>query len=323
MKALILHDRVEAGSREDEKDVLVQAEAVSKALIELGWIVVTEEFTLDLPEVSRSLKEQAPDIVFNLVESVEGQGRLIHLAPALLDSMGIPYTGAPTEAMFCTSNKILGKTLLRGTEIPTPDWVSLNQSNAPDLPTPGRYVIKSVWEHASIGLDESSVVEVETGEELRQHIRQRLPLIGGEGFAEAYIEGREFNLSLLAGEVLPPAEIIFEGYPADRLKIVDYSAKWASDSFEYHNTPRRFEFPQEDDALLDRLKTLAQNCWRLFGLRGYARVDFRVDSEGCPWVLEVNTNPCLSPDAGYAAALAQAGLDFESAVKRIIQDATE
>src|SRR5690606_34390114 len=95
---------------------------------------------------------------------------------------------------------------------------------------------------------------------------------------------------------------------------------WDEESFEFGNTPRRFDFPSGDQSLLRRLARLARQCWRLFGLRGYARVDFRVDRSGEPWILEINANPCLSPDAGFAAALAQAGIPFDSAVDRILSD---
>jgi D-alanine-D-alanine ligase len=121
--------------------------------------------------------------------------------------------------------------------------------------------------------------------------------------------------------VLPPAEILFEGYADQALKIVGYRAKWDSDSYEFHHTPRRFDFPPEDAALLARLRDLALQCWRLFGLNGYARVDFRIDAAGRPWILEINANPCLSPDAGFAAALDAAGISYAAAIDCIIADA--
>ena len=144
-------------------------------------------------------------------------------------------------------------------------------------------------------------------------------------FAELYIDGREFNLSLLAGntgpEVLPPAEILFHDYPPDMAKVVDYRSKWVEDSFEYLHTPRSFDFSKKDEPLIQRLKDMAIHCWNIFGLRGYARVDFRVDENSQPWILEVNTNPCLSPDGGFSAAVEQAGLTFNQAIERIVQDA--
>ena len=70
--------------------------------------------------------------------------------------------------------------------------------------------------------------------------------------------------------------------------------------------------------MLATLKELALRCWKLFGLRGYARIDFRVDREGKPWILEVNANPCLSPDAGFSAATLRAGLTFPDVLRRIL-----
>lgn len=164
-----------------------------------------------------------------------------------------------------------------------------------------------------------------SAEHLLARIEERRKTLGVAFFAETYIEGREFNLSLLASsrgpEVLPPAEIRFEGFPETRRKIVGYRAKWVEDSFEYTHTPRTFRFPQSDGPLLLSLADLAKRCWTLFRLRGYARVDFRVDGEGRPWVLEVNTNPCLSPDAGFAAASREAGLAFPEVIRRIVADA--
>jgi len=188
----------------------------------------------------------------------------------------------------------------------------------------GPCILKSVWEDASVGLDEGSVIQPENMEQLREAMNRRREKGGGEWFAEAYIEGREFNLSLLAGsngpEVLPAAEILFEDYPPGKARVVGYRAKWEEDSFEYQHTPRCFAFPAEDRALLDQLVIIAKHCWQLFGLRGYARVDFRVDRAGRPWVLEINANPCLSPDAGFAAAAQQAGLSYTQLIERILED---
>src|SRR5690606_7059328 len=118
-------------------------------------------------------------------------------------------------------------------------------------------------EHASLGLDAGSVVPAAAA---RREIASRQRRFGGTFFAEAYVEGREFNLSLLetaAGPlVLPVAEILFVGFPADRPRIVDYEAKWATKSAAYVNTPRHFDFPAGDAALIVDLKDLALAVWR-------------------------------------------------------------
>jgi D-alanine-D-alanine ligase len=335
MRVVIAHNAVAEGDSPDERDVLVQTQSVAAALAELGHEPICLPCTLDLAEVKARLEHLRPDLVFNLVESLAGTGRLIHLVPALLDAMGIAYTGACAEAVLFTSHKVLAKDRLAAGGLPTPPWLGPYPGDLPKVSSQPpeeedagvRWLVKSLWEHASIGIDEQTAALCEGRRSARSALRAQAPHFGGACFAERYIDGREFNLSLLAGssgpEVLKPAEIVFDGYGDDRLRIVGYRAKWDEGSYEYHHTPRRFDFPPQDAALLGRLRELAARCWRVFGLRGYARVDFRVDAAGRPWILEINANPCLSPDAGFAAALAASGIGYTAAVERILADAVE
>jgi D-alanine-D-alanine ligase len=176
-----------------------------------------------------------------------------------------------------------------------------------------------------VGLEENSVLSVKGSGQLLAEMEKRRGQLGGDCFAEQFIDGREFNLSLLASqegpEVLPPAEMRFIDYPPEKWKVVGYKAKWDDGSFESLHTQRSFEFPKSERPLLQNLMDMARRCWHLFGLRGYARVDFRVDERNQPWVLEINANPCLSPDAGFVAAASQAGLSYRQVVERIVQDA--
>jgi len=334
MRVSVVYNAVMDDGRADEQDVLVQVDAVRKALRALGHEAYSLPAGLELGQLHDRLEAQRPDLVFNLVESLAGHGRLIHLVPSLLDAMGLHYTGAPAEAIWLTSHKVLAKERMAAAGLPTPAWAGPRPQELPS-PTslqpagrpvdPGRrWIIKSLWEHASVGLEADNIVADTGDQSLQQAMQVRAPLLGGVCFAEVFIEGREFNLSVLAGpqgpQVLPPAEINFKGFGAGQPRIVGYRAKWDVDSDEYHRTPRSFEFGAEDSPLLDELRVLALQSWRLFGLRGYARVDFRVDEHGRPWILEINANPCLSPDAGFAAALDRAGIDFALAVKRIVAD---
>jgi D-alanine-D-alanine ligase len=324
MKVVVLHQAVSDDAAPDESDVLDQVEAVATALASLGHEAVPLPFHRDLARVRRDLRRLAPGCVVNLVESVDGQGRLIELAPALLDALSLPYTGARTSALRSTSDKLRAKRVLHGAGLPSPPWWAPGDPGDP--PRTGCYIVKSVWEDASLGLDDRSVVDA-ARTDLRRAVHRRAPRLGGEAFAERYVAGREFNLSLLAKssgvEVLPPAEIRFDGFPDGKPHIVGYAAKWEPASFEHAHTPRRFEFGPGDRALLECLRHLALAAWRAFGLRGYARVDFRVDRSDQPWILEVNANPCLSPDAGFLAATHRANLAPAEVVARILQDARD
>ena len=328
MKIAILHDTVAAADAPDAQDTMVQVEAVAQALKALGHKVAHLPCTLNLAALQATLRRGKIDGVFNLVESINGQGRLIHLPLFCLDAMGMPYSGARAESMLLTSNKILAKQGMAAAGISTPAWIgpwpgSVAAPESASSPR-GTWIIKSVWEHASIGLGPHSLVEDATPEAVFPLLASRAGRLGGACFAERFVAGREFNLSLLAGpagpDVLPPAEIIFEGFSDDMPRIVDYRAKWDTAAFAYHHTPRRFDFDAGDDDLLNRLKALAMECWDHFGLRGYARVDFRMDDAGRLWVLEVNANPCLAPDAGFAAALERAGVPYRAAIERIVVD---
>ncbi|MGA8180844.1 MAG: D-alanine--D-alanine ligase [Desulfobacterales bacterium] len=327
MRIAVVHNATGPEDRPDEQDVLVQAEAVSKSLKELGHHVVQMPCTLNLLSIKDRLMTFEPQLVFNLVESLDGQGRLIHMFPGLLDAMGICYTGSSAEAVFVTSHKALAKERMALTGLSTPAWIgpypcdfSCVYKNLTS-PKKQRWLVKSTWEHGSLGLDDDESVETNDPETLRPILEKRAVKLGGSCFAEVFVEGREFNLSILEGsagiQVLPPAEIIFEDYGTQKLTIVGYRAKWDSASFEYHHTPRRFDFPASDEPLLQQLKHQALRCWEVFGLKGYARIDFRVDSNGCPWILEVNANPCLSPDAGFAAAIDRSGMTFVRAIESI------
>ncbi len=335
MRIAVVHNEVKADAPPDERDVLEQAKAVCRALAENGEDVVLIPCSLDLYRVKQHLESLNPDMVFNLVESLDGQGCLIHLFPSLLDAMNLPYTGAGSMAILLTSNKTAAKNHMQAFGLSTPPWI---EPVSGDGVCPGpafsqawskkqKWLMKSVWEHASIGLDEQAVVAGKSIDRIKEMLTLRKITSGGDWFCEPYIDGREFNISVLGGAdgptVLPPAEIVFEGFGKDRLKIVGYRAKWDPDAYEYHHTPRRFDFPDMDSPLLLALKETSIRCWHCFGLSGYARIDFRVDVAGQPWILEINANPCLSPDAGFAAAAARAGMDFSEVVYRIVMDAKQ
>ncbi len=325
MRILIAYDEPRAGARADDLDVLAQADAVERALRELGHATVRAGVGLDLAAARATVEKTAPDLVFNLVESLGGAGRFLPFFPALLEELGRSYTGSSSQSLFESGSKTLARARLAAAGLPVASgWTREELEHEPTGFLPGPYIIKSIWEHASLGLDEHSIVSARSPRELAAEIARREPALGGSAFAEAFIDGREFNLSVLAGagepEVLPPAEIRFEGFEAARPRIVGWRAKWDEQSFEYTHTPRSFDFRPSDAGLLDQLGSLALRAWKLFSLRGWARVDFRVDGAGLPWILEVNANPCLAPDAGFAAALERGGVPFARAIERILTD---
>ena len=167
---------------------------------------------------------------------------------------------------------------------------------------------QDVWEHASLGIDDEAVVDAEPNRAalVETVLPQRDRATGRPASPSSSSTGANSTCRFWPGarngpEVLPcRAEIDFCAFPPGQAANRRLRAKWDDDSFEYQHTPRRFDFPAGGSApCWSASPTWPAACWHLFGLRGYARVDFRVDGDGRPWILEVNANPCLSPDAGF------------------------
>ena len=316
---LILHNSVTHESTADALDILEQMDCVRAALVSHGYEAPTLAIDLKLDAAKSRLKEYPPHAVFNLVEAIDDCGQLVPVATALLDHLQIPYTGCSTEGLMITGNKVMAKRWLRAHGLATADWWD-GVSLVPPHPGPGRWITKPVSEDASIGMDDSSVVA--DFSQVPARVREQEAVRKYRWFAEQFIEGREINVALIDGpggpQVLPIPEIEFVDYPAGKPRIVGYAAKWQEDSFECRNTVRRFVDPVSEAALCAELGSMSLQCWAIFQLRGYARVDFRVDAAGKPWVLEVNANPCISPDAGFAAALEQAGISYADGIERIV-----
>ena len=321
-RVAIAHTFITSTSRPDDQDTLEEIETVAAALGELGFDPEPVPFSLDLHAFIAALRDLEPAFVFNLVEGVDGTGRLIHMAPALCEHLGLACTGAPASAILVTTSKLETKRQLKVAGLPTAPWATPARLAAGRVGFPGPYILKPVWEDASVGIDHDGVCDSRA--RLVELWRERTRGSGGEFFAERYIDGREINQALLAGprgpQALPTAEIDFLNWEEGAHRIVGWRAKWDEDAPEFERTRRRFLRGGSDVGLRRRVKALARRCWHLFGLHGYARVDLRVDRSGRPYILEVNANPCVSPDAGFLAATRELGMQPNDVVARIICD---
>jgi D-alanine-D-alanine ligase len=171
-KIVILHSDISPDARQDELDCLEQAETIAQALRTLNYEPILLPFELNLNHTITMLQSLKPQAVFNIVETLDSKGSLIHFAPAILDSLKISYTGCPTQAVFQTSNKPLAKKILHDAGIATPDWIEQDGFSS-QQEISGQYLIKSSWEHASIGLDEISLIIYTNNAKLLQEMKRR------------------------------------------------------------------------------------------------------------------------------------------------------
>jgi D-alanine-D-alanine ligase len=322
MKHLVLLYREPRPGQADDEDVKAQANWIRTCLQPRGWDVreLAWPETQSWPDFIPALQACQPEVVFNLVEGWPGDDRLQALVPGLLETSGWAYTGSSLPAILTTTDKILAKAVMQAEGILTPAWGIYR--GAPWVPPFFPCICKPAWTDASLGIDDDAILY--SPEESQIRLPQRWSAAGKQPLlVEAYLEGREFNVSLRersggSVEVLPPAELCFEDWPTEKPRIVNYRAKWDPETFEYHHTQRRFI---QDADLAAELKRVALACWRAFRPAGYARVDFRQDAQGNLYVLEMNTNPCLAPDAGFMAAVEQAGYSAAGVLEDIVQAA--
>lgn len=322
-RVVIAHNPVEAAADPSTSDVLAQVALVSAGL---GSIGVPYETVL-VPDWQPWLRiAPSPGLtVFNLMEAPPGRPEALLGAAAVLELLGVPFTGSPSGVLWVTTDKLATRAVLAAEGLP----VALGGRLDPDRPDlldriPGPWILKPACEDASLGLEGDPLCA--TREAAVARARELAARFPGQGVvAETFLPGRELNVSLLARdgcvEVLPVAEIVYDGFPEGMSRVLGYDAKWHEESFAYIHTVRRFPDCPCDAALLARAGELARAAWRIFGLKGYARIDLRLDEAGEPRILEVNANPCLSGDGGFMAAATKAGLSAREVVERILCDA--
>lgn len=321
-RVAVVREAVAAHAAPDAQDTLAQAESVYRAL---SWASCAEIVLTDsLSALEADLRRFAPDVVFNLVESFGGQAAMACVAPALYRRMGLPFTGTGESAMLLAGDKAAAARVMRTAGLPVPVGATLGGLLGGDFPGPGHYIIKSRFEDASLGLDETCVIEVRTSQDLLAAMRDLASVMGGECVAEAYVDGREFNLALLGGPggrvcVLPLAEMIFDpAMPGPR--ILHYAAKWDTESAAWAASARSFRLDQ-DLALAATMTRIGLRCWDVFGLSGSVRIDFRVSAAHEVFVIDINPNPCLAPNSGFVAALEACGMAHAEMVEILLHEA--
>ncbi|NPV11422.1 MAG: ATP-grasp domain-containing protein [Ignavibacteria bacterium] len=308
-----------------EVGVLEEYEEIKEALTERGY--KTESFNLldNISELCSKVGAGNYDVVFNLVESVGGESIKEMYVAGIYELYNIPYTGCSAVTLGLCLNKHRAKLLMKGAGFNVPDWkLYANPSkiifdSKPEFPM----IVKPSQEDASVGISEQSVVYNEN--ELKEQLEFIYNTLKQPVLVEEYIEGREINSAILGDKekvALPLSEISFDTLPDDLPKIVTYDGKWIKDSLYCQNTIPVCPAPL-DDELAEHIKRIALDVSNLFGCRDYCRVDFRIDKNNKPYILEVNPNPDISKDAGFARAAKAYGLDYDELLIRIIEFALE
>jgi len=303
-------------------DVLRVVDAVRSALSSAGHTVGVCAIGADFMGALQRIRHEAPDVVFNLCESLSGDARGEAVVAAVLEQLGVTFTGSPALALGLALHKDKAKALLRGSLIPTPDWQFLPEGapavvGCPDYPV----IVKPAREDASIGISFGSVANDPEGlwEAVHRVWRMHQPAL-----VERFVEGRELCVSFLGNTprtVLPLREISFGPSFAGRPRIVSYLAKWDTCTPEFRDTTSvPCQLPPETES---HVVECARRAFEVLGCRDYGRVDVRLDGDGTPYVIDVNPNCDLHPDAGFARAAQAAGIDYPSLLATLLENALE
>ena len=305
-----------------EVDVLHEVEAVRSALVELGYECGMLPMQKSVAMFIDRAMRLAPDAVFNLVESWQGESEYEMHFPCVFELIGVPYTGSPPLTLGTANDKWTTKTLLHQAKLPTPHGFICSEVPARcHLGYP--VIVKPMHEDASLGVDFESVVNNLT--DLRRRVAWVLQNYHQPALVEEFIDGRELNVAVIGDQfqtALPISEITFDQMPQDLPRVVSYSAKWMPNSRGYNEMGAVCPAPMSEELTL-KVQNLAVEAFRLLGCRDYARVDFRLSMQGEPFILEVNPNPGIAPDAGLARSVAAAGRTYTQFIGDVVSFALQ
>ncbi|HEX6536011.1 MAG TPA: hypothetical protein VF041_15550 [Gemmatimonadaceae bacterium] len=315
MKIALLFDGASALGKTPDVLILDTIEAIEGVLVAEGNQVTRVPVMPDGRWVER-VRRGKLDLVVNLCEGIDGVAALEPSVISVLEVIGVPFTGGSSWTTSLCLRKHVVNAILERAGLPVPRFGVVRPGGA--IPTVGFPAIcKPAAEDASIGVEQRSVVRTVRALAARvEAMHERWD----ELLVQRYIDGREVNVGILGDTVLPISEIRFDDMPKGMWRIVSYRSKWEPGSDEDGGTVPQCPADLEP-GLADELRRIALAAWQVVGGSGYGRVDLRIDRAGRPWILEVNANPDIAPDAGLARMARAAGMDYGALVRAVCEQA--
>lgn len=299
-------------------DTIVSQEAVDRMRRGLSAIGIQATPVVIRLDIAGPLKKFDPNeyVIFNWCEGLDRDPNAYDVFPPVFEELGFVYTGADTWALRATQNKAFTKSLLLQHKIPTPvskiyDRAVLNGwRRFPAL-------VKPANEHCSFGITRESVVD--SPQQLKDRVQYVLDTWKEPALVEDFIDGIEYNVGIWGnGElsVLPIGAIDYSAFPDYHDRLCTFDAKWNPESDAYRLTGVQCPAPL-DPALKRRIEKTALKAHAALRLRDYGRIDIRVRN-GVPYVLDVNANPDITMEGGFARSARAAGYDYGQMTAKIL-----
>jgi D-alanine-D-alanine ligase len=304
-------DEETKGTDLSEKSFIKELNRIKNSLSKYYKDVDSLAIDRDVQKTINNINSFNPDIIYNFVESVEGISSYEWCMTGLFQLLSYEFTGCTPITLGNCLNKDRTNSILNARNITTPKNLVLKPKvnfSANDISLNYPIILKLNSEDASIGISEFSVVN--NYKELRKQFNFLAKTYNQNIILEEYIVGRELNVAILDNNILPISEIAFDELPKQLPKIVTYDSKWIDGSVYYRNT-KPVVPANLNERTRRRVEKVALTAYEALNCRDYARIDIRLNKKGVPFVIEVNPNPDISSDSGFARAAAADGISHE------------
>lgn len=269
----------------------------------------------------QAVQARCPDMVFNLAEQFNNNPAFEKNLAALLELLGLPFTGTGAAGLTLCKDKWVAQTLLSYHRIRVPKFAIIHRGQQIRCPARLTYplFVKGLSIEGSVGIAKASVVTADA--ELAERVTFIHTRVEQSALVEQYIDGRELYVSLLGNhrlQVFPLRELTFGELPPDAPRVATYKVKW-DEEFRKRWKIRYQAARNLPMGIEEKIRRICKRAYRLLQLRGYARFDIRLRDDGQIYILEANPNPFLAKEEDFAEAASKAGLPYEALIERIVQ----
>ena len=301
------------------RDVVI--DQIKEVLLKFNYPVVLLPINQSIERIINGIKEEKPDLIFNLCETFRNNDKFQFNVTALLEMMGIPFTGSSSGSLFLNHDKYLSKKIFDFHKVPHPNCFLVPIGTEPEISKNMGFplFVKPTHEDASIGIDANSITRDETS--LKSKVLEIHHSIKDDALVEEYIEGREFFVPILGNNTirgLPIIELDFSNWPKDKPKIYTHEAKVEVNSPEYKALKNRVAEDLSGE-LQTKIQDVVLKAYRALHGQDYARADLRIDQNGKIYLLEINLNPYLGNDSETAFAAKASGIEYDELIIKIIE----
>jgi len=291
---------------------------LKKSKFEINTLGIDQDITV----LNKEIRENKPDIVFNLLEQFNNDPAMDYHIVTLLELHGIPYTGSNPKGLVLARDKALTKKILHYHRVLTPKFFTLKRNEKLQIPKGLKYplIVKCLYEEASYGIAQKSVVH--SFEKLEERVKYIQETLEQDAIIEEFIEGKEYYIGVMGNnrlKVLPVWELVYKNVDEPEKEIYTARAKWNKNYRKRKGIDH--QRAKISESLEKKIKHVCKRSYKALSISGYARVDIRVDQNDNVYVLEVNPNPNISFDDEFAMSAKHAGLSYPMLLKKLIQQA--